>query len=77
MARKPRINPHDRGTGEHTLFNSYRRHKLEGDRHQGNADWYQAKADAARAAATSYALALAALGHPVEAAPKLLEGPAT
>jgi hypothetical protein len=75
MSRPKRINPHQRGTGEHVLFNSFRRHQLDAKRLQGEADWYQAKAKAARAAATSYAAALTALGHPPEGAALLIEGP--
>ena len=75
MARRPRINPHDRGTAEHVLFASYRRHKLAAETLQGAADRYATDANAARAAAAQYAIALHALGHPVEDAVKQIEGP--
>lgn len=75
MAKRARINPHDRGTAEHVLFASYRRHSLEAQAQQAQADLHTARAAASRAAAASYAAALDAIGHPVEAAQKLIEGP--
>lgn len=75
MSARQRINPHDRGTAEHTLFNSYRRAKLESERLQNTADHYSVEAGAQRAKAAHYAKALAALGHAPDDAQKLLAGP--
>lgn len=74
--KRPRVNPHARGTAEHTLFNSYRRARLDGERLQAEADRIAIEAGAHRAKAAHYAKALAALGHPPEDAQKLLAGPA-
>lgn len=73
MSRRQRINPHKQGTAEFTLFASYRRAKLEGERLARDADALAIEAGAHRAKAEHYAKALAALGHPPE--PLLIEGP--
>lgn len=73
MNKRTRINPHDRGTAEHTLFASWRRAKLQADQLQREADRLAIEAGAARAKADHYAKALAALGQHPE--PKLIEGP--
>lgn len=75
MAKAKRINPHDPGTAEHTLFNSYRTAKQHADRIQGEADRLSIEAGAYRAKAAHYAQALTALGHPPAGAQALLEGP--
>lgn len=75
MPSRKRIDPHSRGSAEHTLFASYRRAKLEADRLQAEADRLSVEAGAHRAKAQHYAAALDALGHPVEGVPKLIEGP--
>ena len=71
--KRQRINPHKQGTAEFTLFNSWRRAKLEADRLQAEADRTAIEAGAHRAKADHYAKALDALGEPV--IPRLLEGP--
>ena len=76
MARKPRINPHDRGTAEYTLFAHWRRLTLTAKNQQQYADIYATDAGANRAKAQHYADTLTALGHPPAGQPKLIEGPA-
>lgn len=75
MARRARINPHDQGTAEHTLFNSWRRARIEAERLQTHADAYAVEAGAHRAKADHYAKALTALGSPPGGATRLIEGP--
>lgn len=72
---RQRINPHPRGTAEHTLFNSYRRSSVDAARIQAEADRLGIEAGAHRAKADHYARALSALGHPPADAPKQIEGP--
>ena len=74
MTRRQRINPHQQGTAEHTLFASFRRAKLEAERLQFLADSYAIEAGAYRAKADHYAKALVALGHP-PTEQRLIEGP--
>lgn len=74
MAQKQRVNPHQRGSAEHTLFDSYLRALNEATWLQADADRKIVQAGAHRAKAQHYAAALDALGHPVEGAPKLIDG---
>ncbi|WP_298290274.1 hypothetical protein [Novosphingobium sp.] len=72
MTRK-RINPHDRGTPEHLLYNRWKLATTRAATLQREADTIATEAGAERARANHYAKALDALGHPVS--PRLLEGP--
>jgi hypothetical protein len=72
MTKRTRINPHDRGTAEHTLFNSWRRADLEAKRLQAEADWFATNAGAHRSKAAHYAAALSALGSPPDGAQKMI-----
>jgi len=72
---RQRVNPHQRGTAEHTLFASYRRAKLQSEQMQAEADRIAIEAGAHRAKAAHYAAALAALGCAPVDAQRLIEGP--
>jgi hypothetical protein len=63
MTKRTRINPFDRGSAEHVLYDRYRRADLAAKVAQREAALAQAEADGHRAKAQSYADALRALGH--------------
>lgn len=58
-----RINPFDRGTAEHVLFDRYRRATLAAKAAGEARDQAAVEHDAYRAKAAEYAKALCALGH--------------
>lgn len=60
---RPRVNPFDRGTAEHTLFNHFRREKSAAEAAEREAALIATKGQAHRASAEKYADALRALGH--------------
>lgn len=62
MTRR-RVNPFDQGTAEWTLFNHYRKNKLEAEKRDEEAALIATDARAARSKAEEYANALRALGH--------------
>jgi hypothetical protein len=60
---RARVNPFNKGTAEHVLFNHYRRNKLEAERKEQEAALMSTDAAATRAKAEHYAEALRSLGH--------------
>lgn len=62
MARQ-RVNPFDRGTAEHTLFDHFRRAKASAEKLEAHAALIMVDARGYRARAEQYAEAIRALGH--------------
>lgn len=60
---KPRVNPFDRGTAEHVLFDRYRRSLKASQAAEKAARQADTEAKAYAAKADEYAKALRALGH--------------
>jgi hypothetical protein len=63
VTRRTRINPFDRDTAEHTIFNRYRQADLAAKAAERRAMLEASDASAYRAKADRYAEALRALGH--------------
>lgn len=63
MMARQRVNPHQRGTAEHLLFNRYRQAQQRANALAAEARRLQIDADAEQAKADRYAEALAALDN--------------
>lgn len=61
---RQRVNPHDQGTPERSLYDNWRKANARAVQLQKAADSYRVDAEAERAKADRYAIALDALGVP-------------